>query len=620
MPLIASRSVIAALWIALVATLVGAGFVLVALWRGLVSPNGMAIAGAVLFVCAAGVLGYALARTHTVERRVRVLQDVERELRLSEAKFAGIFDIAADAIITVDDAQRIVHFNAGAETIFDYSRRDMIGQPLERLIPERFRAAHEGHMRRFAGGPETARRMGERSEIFGLRRGDIEFPAEASISRLSTATGALFTVVLRDITERKRIEREQRFLATLGEELARSLDYEATARLAANAALRELADVCVLDLVDGDAITRRIVSEDGPASVRAPLAVLAAAGPVGRDSPSRIIDVLRTRRPDVVSDVTEEWLEAHTDDAPGVAAAWRALGARSLMILPLVTREHVLGTLTLVSVQQSRRYTHRDLAFAEEIARRLALALDNARLYHAARRATRARDEVLGIVSHDLQNPIAAIAMGASVLHDQPPGDIESRRQLLRMITESTEWMRRLIRDLLDVSAIEAGRLSIERRGEAPAPIVASATRMLASALVERSIDLHVAVPESLPLVNVDAARIEQVLVNLLGNAIKFTPAGGRIAIRATANSAAVEMSVADSGIGISPEEQAHVFERYWQARHATRRRGAGLGLAIAKGIIDAHGGRIWVTSTPGEGSTFAFTLPLAPAPAVSSR
>ena len=619
MPLTANRAVTAALWIALAATLAGAGMVLVALWRGVVPPNGTSFTGGALFGCAAVAIGYALVRTRTVGLRVRALQDLEHDLRISEAKFAGILDIAADAIITVDNAQRILHFNTGAELIFGYARSEMIGQPLERLIPERFRAAHGGHMRRFGAGTETSRRMGERREIFGLRRGDIEFPAEASISRLATPTGTLFTVVLRDITERKRVEREQRFLATLGEELARSLDFDASAHLAANVAIPALADVCVLDLADdGDEITRRIVSEGGPERTRAPLAALAAAGPLERDSPSRVIDVLRTRRSDLVATVTDEWLEAHTDDAPNAAAAWRALGARSLMIVPLVTREHVLGALTLIAID--RTYEASDLAFAEEIARRLALALDNAHLYHAARTATRARDEVLSIVSHDLQNPIAAIAMGASVLRDQPPADAEDRRQLLRMITESTEWMRRLIRDLLDVSAIEAGRLSIERRGEAPASIVASATRMLASALAERSIDLQVAVPKDLPLVDVDAARIEQVLVNLLGNAIKFTSPGGRVAIRAATNSADVELSVADSGVGIALEEQAHVFERYWQARHSIRRRGAGLGLAIAKGIIDAHGGRIWVTSTPGEGSTFTFTLPLAPAPAVVSR
>ena len=620
MPLTANRTVSAALWVALVSTTAGAGMVLAGMWRGLLTPHGVPLVGAALFLCAAGAVGYALVHSHTVGLRVRALQDVEHDLRTSEAKFAGILDIAADAIITVDDAQRIVHFNTGAEVIFGYARDEMLGQPLERLIPERFRAAHDGHMRRFASGRESARRMGERREIFGLRRGNVEFPAEASISRLATPTGMLFTVVLRDITERKRIEQEQRFLATLGEELAGSLDFDATAQLAANVTVHALADACVLDLVEGHDATQRIVSDGGPERTRAALDALAAAGPVGRDSPSRVIDVLRTRRSELVATLTDEWLEAHTDDTPQVAAAWRALGARSLMIVPLVTREHLLGALTLIAFDPRRSYDASDLAFAEEIARRLALALDNARLYHAARTATRARDEVLGIVSHDLQNPIAAVSMAASVLRDQPPGDAEGRRQLLGLITESMEWMRRLIRDLLDVSAIEAGRLSIEPRAEAPAPIVAAAARMFGTALAERSISLELSVPGDLPLVYVDAARIEQVLVNLLGNAVKFTSPGGRIRIRATPSSSHLEMSVADSGIGIAFEEQAHVFERFWQARHSMRRRGAGLGLAISKGIVDAHGGRIWVTSTPGEGSTFTFTLPLAPTPVRASR
>lgn len=620
MPLLANRSVIAALWTALAAALAVLGVALAAFWRGPGLPRAASLVISVLVLCIAGTLAYAIARERTVNTRVRHLQDVEHDLRASEAKFAGILDIAADAIITVDAAQRIVHFNQGAERIFAYTASEVIGRPLEMLIPSRHRLAHDGHMKGFAAGAYASRRMGERREIFGLRRGDVEFPAEASISKLSTPAGWLFTVVLRDITDRVRIEREQRFLAAAGEQIAGSLDYEATVRAAANLAVPEMADACVLDLLDGDQLTRRVVSTDGPECVRESLAVLAEAGPVGPDSPSRVIDVLRTRQPELVSVVTNEWLEAHTDDRPNVAAAWRALGARSLMIVPLLARERAFGTLTLLAVTRDRRYEMADLVFAEELARRSALALENARLYHAARTATRARDEVLGVVSHDLQNPLSAIVMGASVLTEHPPADPDGRRQLLRMISESAAWMQRLIRDLLDMSAIEAGRLSIERRPEQAHAIVASAVRMLESAVAERAVALEISVPNDLPLIDVDAARIEQVLVNLLGNAIKFTASGGRIAVRATAGPSAVEVSVADCGIGIPLEEQAHVFERYYRARHATRRRGAGLGLAIAKGIIDQHGGRIWVESTVGEGSVFTFTLPLAQPPAASVR
>jgi PAS domain S-box-containing protein len=619
MPLIANRSVIAALWAALAAALGALGVALAALWRS-PGPRAASLVIAVLLLCIAAALGYAIARERTVNMRVRHLQDVEHDLRASEAKFAGILDIAADAIITVDVAQRIAHFNQGAERIFGYAARDVIGRPLEMLIPSRYRVAHGGHMERFAAAAHASRRMGERREIFGLRNGDVEFPAEASISKLPTPAGWLFTVVLRDITDRVRIERQQRFLAAVGEQLAVSLDYEATVRTVANLAVPELADACVLDLLDGDQLTRRVVSTCGPERVREPLAALAEAGPIGPDSPSRVIDVLRTRQADLVPVVTDEWLEAHTDDRPNVSAAWRALGARSLMIVPLLARERAFGAITLVATTRERPYETADLVFAEEIARRFALALENARLYHAARTATRARDEVLGVVSHDLQNPLSAITMGVHVLTEQPPADVDGRRQLLRMISESAAWMQRLIRDLLDMSALEAGRLSVERRPERAHAIVASAVRMLESAVAERGVALEISVPNDLPVIDVDAARIEQVLVNLLGNAIKFTASGGRIVVRASAGPEAVELSIADCGIGIPLEEQAHVFERYYRARHTTRRRGAGLGLAIAKGIIEQHGGRIWLQSTVGEGSVFSFTLPLAHATAASVR
>jgi PAS domain S-box-containing protein len=620
MPLVATRSLTAALWLALAALAAGALALVWALWRTPAAGAGTQGLVLALLVGAAIAAAYALRHVRTVEHRVRALQGIEHDLRASEAKFAGILDIAADAIISVDEHQHIVHFNQGAGQIFGYAPSEMIGQPLEWLLPERFRAAHQQHMRAFAAAPETARRMGERREIFGLRRGGVEFPAEASISKLHTPGGWLFTVVLRDISARKRVEREQRFLAMVGEQLARSLDYEATLQAAAQIAVPELADACLLDVVTDDRGLRRVVSSEVPEALREPLGVLAAAGPLDLDSPSRVVDVLRSGRSELVADVTEEWLEAHTDDRPAVAGAWRALHVRSLMIVPLVSRDRVLAAMSLLSATPGRRYEPADLAFAEDLAHRLSLALENARLYQAARTATRARDEVLGVVSHDLRNPLSAIAMCARVLREQPPDDAAARDQMLAAILESAEWMQRLIRDLLDVSAIEAGRLSMERHPEPLAPIVAAATGMLNGAAAERSVELRVELPDDLPLADVDAGRVVQVLTNLLGNAVKFTEPEGRVTVRVEPGPASVTISVADTGIGIPKDEQAHVFERYWQARHKARRRGAGLGLAIAKGIIEAHGGRIWVESTPGQGSVFSFTLPAVPSSPATGR
>jgi len=219
---------------------------------------------------------------------------------------------------------------------------------------------------------------------------------------------------------------------------------------------------------------------------------------------------------------------------------------------------------------------------------------------------------VLGVVSHDLRNPLSAIAMCARVMLESPPAEEEARRDLLTAIYQATGLANRMIQDLLDVSQIEAGRLSVERRAQRVDAMLAVATPIFTSQAAERQIALRVDVPGDLPAVLADEGRVMQVLANLVGNATKFTEPGGEVSITARRRDGEVEIAVADTGAGIPESQRALVFERFWHDRRNARRRGTGLGLAIAKGIIDAHGGRIWVESAEGRGSTFYFTLPVA--------
>lgn len=229
------------------------------------------------------------------------------------------------------------------------------------------------------------------------------------------------------------------------------------------------------------------------------------------------------------------------------------------------------------------------------------------RMYEEAEQTIDAREQVLKIVSHDLRNPLHTISMSAQMLLEIPVKP-EQLGEHLRRIKRAGERMNRLIQDLLDAAKLEAGRVGIDARPTDVAPIISEAQEMLAPLAAEKGIALDSHIAEGLPTITADAGRVLQVLSNLAGNAIKFTPTGGRITIRADAAPGGVRFSVRDTGQGIPPEQLGKIFGRFWQANPADRR-GIGLGLTISKAIVEAHGGRIWVDSVLGEGTTFQFSL-----------
>ncbi len=605
-PAIFISSWIGGLRSALVATAIGAVGVL---WMFVPPEHGIpsrssSYVAAVIFV-ATGVM---FAVFH--ER----LRCAAAEARLAEAKSSGIVSIAADAIICVDEAQCITQFNEGATKIFGYSKEEIIGASLGTLIPERFRTVHHEHVQAFGAGESLSRHMGEHDTVIvGLRKNGEEFPADAAISKLDIGGTRMLTVALRDITEQKRTEEEQALLAEIGAVVASTLELPALLTKIGQLTTRSLADACVVYAVDPRRELRRVdavIPDPAKAWLREALLRM----PATRERAEMVWSEVDANRTVLVERITPDMMAAWARGDEQRRAVL-ALDPRSVVITPLFARDHLVGAMSLISSTPTHTYTQRDVKFFERIAQRVALAVDNAILYDQARRASKARDDVLGIVAHDLRNPLGAILLQAGMLADSasafPDGDGHVSAAA-DMIARSARRMHRLLDDLLDVTRIEEGSFAVSRGRLSAREIVSEVLQSNGPRAEAAHLEIRVDVAPGVPDVYADHDRLLQILENLVGNALKFTDPGGLIAIGAGRRGDCVQFYVADTGCGIATADLPYVFDRFWQAQK-DRRGGAGLGLAIAKGLVEAHGGQMWVESTPGRGTTFFFTIPIAP-------
>jgi signal transduction histidine kinase len=320
-----------------------------------------------------------------------------------------------------------------------------------------------------------------------------------------------------------------------------------------------------------------------------------------------VAEVLGTGRPELYPELTDAMLEAKATSPERLAASLE-LGIRSAMVVPMAARGRILGAITFVSARPGRHGAE-DLEMVTHLARRAGLAVDNSRLYRDAQEAVRARDEVLAFVSHDLKNPLSAVIMSATLLQREPGGDPRQSRHVAT-IRRSAQRMDRLIHDLLDVSSMEAGRFRVEPRAWEAGPILTEAAALASPHAAQKRIALEVEAEPDAPPVLADRHRVLQVLSNLLGNALAFTPERGRVTLGCRREGERVVFTVSDTGPGIAPEDQPRVFDRFWRSRASPE--GSGLGLAIARGIVEAHGGRIGLECRPGQGTTFRFDLQLA--------
>ena len=567
---------------------------------------------------------YLVAFIEDITERRQAQHEANRSFSLLRATLES----TADGILVVDGKGKIVSFNQKMADMWEippevFASGDddaSIGAALEKLrYPDDFMAKVQDLYEH----PDVAS-----YDVLELKDGRT-FERYSQPQRINdVAVGRVWS--FRDVTSRRRaedqgraLEREQAaraeaensqkraaLLAEASRVLSSSFDYQTTLAALVRLAVPTLADYCALDILTGEDSFERIGEAHVDATKSMLLREVATFPRSALTAKHPLIRVMSTGQPVLEAEITPAFIEASFAE-PSQRSTVEALGPRSLICVPLVNSGKPIGALTLVTSGSGRKYDEADLSLAADVARRAAIVVEHARLFHQAEQATRARDDILAVVAHDLRNPLNTVTMAISLMLETTPAERVQERRQQEIVRRAADRMNRMIQDLLDVKRMESGHLTIEVRPETAEMLVNDTIDMLRPLALGSSILMEASIADNLPRVSADSARIQQVLSNLVGNAVKFTPRQGRITIAAEAIDGEVRFAVIDTGPGIPAEQLPHIFGRFWQAK-ASDRRGIGLGLAIAKGIVEAHQGRIWVESHVGLGSTFYFTLPNA--------
>lgn len=414
--------------------------------------------------------------------------------------------------------------------------------------------------------------------------------------------------ICRDITEHLRRENQLRLVAKTSIELSRVFKDEEKEK--------KIASILVPDVADGAALGRGDPADSIDVSHADPdfgnrFRELAQKILKGEIDLKEHRTCLQEGTPVIIEDFASirERVAEQLKASPELEAYLKEI--RSLAFIPLTVFDRVIGSIIVETDVSKRRFLRSDMEFFKAFSMRFAFFVENTRLIRDLQEAVKVREDVLSVVSHDLKNPVAAIALAVQVLRSLKSGEMNRMRELTDKIQRAVDQIQALITGLLDFAKIRSGTFAIESYEENLNNVILPVVDILRLQAEAKRQRLTLDLPADLPKVACDAKRIGQVVMNVLGNAIKFTPEGGSIQIKARVKGPSVCVSVSDTGPGIAPEDVERIFERFWQAKR-TKRLGTGLGLAIAKGIIKAHGGEIWAESEVSKGSTFYFTVPLA--------
>lgn len=533
----------------------------------------------------------------------------QQALQASDARLSAIIDSAMDAIVSLDDEQTIVVFNRAAERMLRITRAEALGESIARFIPERVRARYEGFLRTFEPRPE---RPGTTlTSLLALRADGQEFPAEAAVSQVTAAGQKVVTIILRDVTERVRMETRLHLLVKAGAVLSSSLEYEGTVAALVDLVVPTLAEWCVVHLAEEDGSIRRLAAAHPDPELLRKSQVIAERFPADPDFPLGVPRVIRTGEPELYREISKSLFDTFPN--PEQREFLHEVAPVSAIIVPLGAHGSIRGALSLFTSDPSRRFDDEDLALAQELGGRAGLALENARLYRELQAADRRKDQFLAMLAHELRNPLSAISNSLQVLRQAPPGH-ERALRAQEIIERQVAHQARLMDDLLEVTRLARNRVELHRHVLDLVSLVRHTVEDHRRDIEASGHRLVLDLPQDPVPVDADATRLAQVLGNLLHNARKFTPAGGQLTVAVQTTPKEVSVSVTDTGIGIPADVLPLIFDVFSQGEQSLERSqgGLGLGLALVRRLVELHGGRVAARSVPGEGSTFEFWLPLS--------
>jgi PAS domain S-box-containing protein len=530
---------------------------------------------------------------------------------------AAIIESSDDAIVSKDVRGIVRSWNRGAERIFGFTAEEMIGQSIRKIIP----ADRQHEEDRVLASVMAGERVDHFDTIRRTKDGRL-IPISLTVSPIRDSSGQVVgaSKIARDISDRRRAEmlvaqaaRRDAFLAHVTLTLSKSLDYEQTLKELAAIAVPTLGDYCLIDVVNDEDELRRLAVVHASEEKARLFEGLRDERDETRDSIAH--QVVRTKARVVIPRVTDDFVIERGHGDPDRLARIRALDLTSLMCLPMIAREEVVGVVTLATAESRVQYTEDDVRLAEDVASRAALGIENARAYREVRRANRLKDEFLANLSHELRTPLNAVLGYVRMLRT---GAIrpEKSDQALGVIERNADALRQIVEDVLDVSRIISGKARLDVRPTDVARVVKDAIATVQPAADAKGIRVEQSIDPGVGAVSADPNRLQQVVWNVLSNAVKFTPSGGAVHVSLRLVEDRAEITVRDTGIGLTSGFLPHVFERFRQAEAGTTRRhgGLGLGLAIARHIVEMQGGTIEASSEgEGKGSTFTINLPVMP-------